>query len=101
MHTEMLIKNALHANVSIVLGIYLSLYLSILCMTYIYLSIYLVINKIDRLILELKIPPIDAYYKLMHTIEEINTIISNNTPPLSKVSIYLCIYTINLIVLHY
>ncbi len=36
-------------------------------------SICLVINKIDRLILELKIPPQDAYYKLLHTIEEVNS----------------------------
>jgi U5 small nuclear ribonucleoprotein component len=35
----------------------------------------LVINKVDRLILELKLPPADAYYKLRHTIEEVNTII--------------------------
>lgn len=34
------------------------------------------INKIDRLILELKLPPQDAYYKLTHTIEEVNGIIS-------------------------
>jgi U5 small nuclear ribonucleoprotein component len=34
----------------------------------------LVINKVDRLIVELKIPPADAYHKLRHTIEEINTL---------------------------
>lgn len=43
------------------------------------LSICLVINKMDRLILELKLPPQDAYYKLMHTLEEVNTIIASNT----------------------
>lgn len=32
-------------------------------------------NKIDRLILELRIKPADAYYKIKHTIEEINTFI--------------------------
>lgn len=37
--------------------------------------ICLVINKMDRLILELKLPPADAYYKLMHTIEEANKLI--------------------------
>ena len=26
----------------------------------------------DRLIIELKLPPADAYHKLMHTIEEVN-----------------------------
>jgi U5 small nuclear ribonucleoprotein component len=39
--------------------------------------IVLVLNKMDRLILELKIPPQDAYYKLRHTIEEVNTIIAS------------------------
>jgi len=39
------------------------------------LPITLVINKLDRLILELKLPPADAYYKLMHTIEEVNGVI--------------------------
>lgn len=38
----------------------------------------LVINKMDRLILELKLPPQDAYYKLLHTIEEANKIIVEN-----------------------
>ena len=38
-------------------------------------KITLVVNKIDRLILELRIPPADAYYKIKHTIEEINTFI--------------------------
>ena len=32
----------------------------------------LVINKIDRLVLELKLPPSDAYHKLRHTIEEVS-----------------------------
>lgn len=39
------------------------------------LAMTLVINKVDRLILELKLPPADAYYKLRHTIEEVNTVI--------------------------
>ncbi len=30
------------------------------------------INKIDRLILELKLPPVDAYFKLRHIVDEIN-----------------------------
>jgi len=33
------------------------------------------INKLDRLILELKLPPQDAYYKLKHTLDEINVVI--------------------------
>ncbi|KAG0053013.1 U5 small nuclear ribonucleoprotein component [Gryganskiella cystojenkinii] len=39
-------------------------------------ALTLVVNKVDRLILELKLPPTDAYFKLKHTIEEVNTIIS-------------------------
>jgi U5 small nuclear ribonucleoprotein component len=39
------------------------------------LPITLVVNKIDRLILELRLPPTDAFYKVKHTIEEINTYI--------------------------
>lgn len=35
-------------------------------------AITVCINKIDRLILELKLPPNDAYYKLRHIIEEVN-----------------------------
>mmetsp|Transcript_12364 Transcript_12364/g.20711 ORF Transcript_12364/g.20711 Transcript_12364/m.20711 type:complete len:1009 (-) Transcript_12364:109-3135(-) len=51
--TERLVKHALQAN----------------------LPICIVINKMDRLILELKLPPQDAYYKIMHTLEEVNNII--------------------------
>ncbi|AEO70501.1 uncharacterized protein THITE_2122032 [Thermothielavioides terrestris NRRL 8126] len=40
----------------------------------------LVVNKMDRLILELKLPPNDAYYKLKHVIEEVNTVIENTIP---------------------
>ncbi|CAH0481776.1 unnamed protein product [Peronospora belbahrii] len=58
MNTERLVKAALRANVTIVL----------------------VVNKVDRLIIELKLPPADAYFKLLHTIEEINAIIDVNTP---------------------
>ena len=39
------------------------------------LAITLCINKIDRLILELKLPPQDAYYKLRHIVDEINGLI--------------------------
>merc|ERR1719385_591417 len=40
------------------------------------LAITVCINKIDRLILELKLPPQDAYYKLRHIVEEINALMS-------------------------
>jgi U5 small nuclear ribonucleoprotein component len=55
LHTEKLIEAAIRENVDI-----------ILC-----------INKIDRLPLELKIPPIDAYYKLRHIIDEVNRVIES------------------------
>ena len=38
-------------------------------------KVTLVVNKIDRLILELRIKPADAFYKIKHTIEEVNTFI--------------------------
>jgi U5 small nuclear ribonucleoprotein component len=44
------------------------------------LPIVLVINKMDRLILELKLPPQDAYFKLKHVVEEVNTVIENTIP---------------------
>jgi len=40
------------------------------------LAICVVINKVDRLILELKLPPAEAYYKLRHTLDEVNMILS-------------------------
>ncbi|KAL2271245.1 hypothetical protein VTJ83DRAFT_616 [Remersonia thermophila] len=40
----------------------------------------LIVNKMDRLILELKLPPNDAYYKLRHVIEEVNTVIEKTLP---------------------
>lgn len=44
----------------------------------------LVLNKVDRLILELKLPPTDAYFKLKHTIEEVNTVIDSAVPGRSE-----------------
>jgi len=41
------------------------------------IAITLCISKLDRLILELKIPPQDAYYKLQHIIGEVNSAISD------------------------
>jgi len=40
------------------------------------LAITICVNKIDRLILELKLPPQDAYYKLRHIVEEVNGLLS-------------------------
>jgi U5 small nuclear ribonucleoprotein component len=44
------------------------------------LPLTLVINKVDRLIMELKLPPNDAYFKLKHVVEEVNTVIENTLP---------------------
>lgn len=44
------------------------------------LPLTLVVNKMDRLILELKLPPTDAYFKVKHVIEEVNTVIENTMP---------------------
>jgi len=40
-----------------------------------HLRIVVVLNKIDRLVLELKLPPTDAYYKIKHTLDDINVVI--------------------------
>lgn len=40
------------------------------------LAVTICINKIDRLILELKLPPADAYYKLKHIVDEVNGLLS-------------------------
>ena len=39
------------------------------------LPVVVFVNKIDRLILELKLPPADAYHKIRHVLEEINAVI--------------------------
>jgi U5 small nuclear ribonucleoprotein component len=41
------------------------------------LPIVVMINKLDRLVLELKLPPADAYFKIKHTIDELNLIIKS------------------------
>ena len=44
------------------------------------LPLTLIVNKMDRLILELKLPPMDAYFKLKHVIEEVNAVIEETLP---------------------
>ncbi|KAF2682761.1 116 kda u5 small nuclear ribonucleoprotein-like protein component [Lentithecium fluviatile CBS 122367] len=44
------------------------------------LPLTLVVNKMDRLILELKLPPRDAYFKIKHVIEQVNTVIEETIP---------------------
>ncbi|KAE8200390.1 hypothetical protein A4X06_0g1549 [Tilletia controversa] len=41
------------------------------------LPIVLVVNKVDRLILELRLPPVEAYFKIKHTIEQVNALIAS------------------------
>lgn len=43
------------------------------------LNVVVVMNKIDRLIVEMKIPPEDAYLKIKHTLEEINGLFAKYT----------------------
>jgi U5 small nuclear ribonucleoprotein component len=49
-----------------------------------HIPICLLINKVDRLILELKLPPAEAYYKLRHTIDEVNMILETFYPDGSR-----------------
>ncbi|KAK0544730.1 hypothetical protein OC861_001636, partial [Tilletia horrida] len=44
------------------------------------LPIVLLLNKLDRLILELRLPPAEAYFKIRHSIEEVNTAIAALDP---------------------
>lgn len=39
------------------------------------LEIIVVLNKMDKLVLELKLPVNDAYHKIKHTLDEINLVI--------------------------
>jgi 116 kDa U5 small nuclear ribonucleoprotein component len=39
-----------------------------------------VLNKVDRLILELRLPPADAYLKIKHTIDQVNRFIKESSP---------------------
>merc|ERR1719507_1315382 len=59
------------------------------------LAITICINKEDRLMLELKLPPQDAYYKLRHIVEECNGLLSLHSdsdthPQLSPVEGNVC-----------
>ena len=38
----------------------------------------LCVNKMDRLPLELKLPPQDAYFKIRQVIEEVNALLASN-----------------------
>lgn len=44
------------------------------------LPLILVVNKIDRLILELKLPPNEAFYKIRYCIDQVNNFINKVSP---------------------
>ncbi|CAF4414494.1 unnamed protein product [Rotaria sp. Silwood2] len=50
------------------------------------LAITLCINKIDRLVLELKLPPQDAYFKIKHIVDEVNGLIKTYSEDESNAS---------------
>jgi len=41
------------------------------------MEIIVVLNKLDRLVLELRLPLIDAYHKIKYTLDEINFIVQS------------------------
>jgi U5 small nuclear ribonucleoprotein component len=45
-----------------------------------HLPVILVLNKLDRLAVELKMPPGDAYYKLKHTLDQVNATLASADP---------------------
>lgn len=67
MNTERLIKHALQER----------------------LPILLCINKIDRLVLELKLPPSEAYYNIKNVIDTVNSLIATYSEGVGKeISLY-------------
>mmetsp|Transcript_3279 Transcript_3279/g.11891 ORF Transcript_3279/g.11891 Transcript_3279/m.11891 type:complete len:991 (-) Transcript_3279:75-3047(-) len=53
------------------------------------LALCVILSKMDRLITELKLPPVDAYFKIRHTLEELNGLVDGayggNGPELDPV----------------
>ena len=54
------------------------------------LPFVVVLNKLDRLVLELKLPPSDAYYKIKHTLDDLNSVIQRLLPIHRGRQPYLC-----------
>uniref|UniRef100_A0A6G1S444 U5 small nuclear ribonucleoprotein component n=2 Tax=Aceria tosichella TaxID=561515 RepID=A0A6G1S444_9ACAR len=54
------------------------------------MSVTLCINKIDRLILELRLPPSDAYHKLKRIVDEVNLIIDDEDKLVSPLKGNVC-----------
>lgn len=62
------------------------------------LNVVVVVNKIDRLIIEMKIPPEDAYLKIKHTLEEINGLFSKNAAQIGVTNKYVISPVLNNVV---
>ena len=73
--TEEIIKHLVQERIAVQILISSQIY---------YLQITVVINKIDRLALEMRLPPADAYLKIRHTLEEVNGIIAAHSAHLSE-----------------
>ncbi len=52
------------------------------------IAITLCISKMDRLILELKIPPLDAFYKIQHLISEVNACVADAASTMGRMKHY-------------
>jgi len=77
---SMRLADAVVLVVDVVEGVQVQTELAIKHAVLVDLPIVLLINKMDRLILELKLPPNDAYFKLKHVVEEVNTKIEETIP---------------------
>ncbi len=42
-------------------------------------KVVVVLNKLDRLVIELKLPLMDAYYKLKYTLDELNMVVATHS----------------------
>jgi U5 small nuclear ribonucleoprotein component len=62
------------------------------------LDVVVIVNKIDRLIVEMKIPPEDAYLKLKHTLEEVNSLFVEASNELGITNRYLISPVLNNVV---
>lgn len=81
LQTERMLKHAIHVSYYLVKTKTFN-YLAMKELSYSFvfcaqekMGLTLCINKIDRLILELKLPPLDAYFKLRHILEELNSLL--------------------------
>ena len=77
MNTERLLKHAVQERIAFTLCINkVNIQHPI---SYIHSRSFLSLLKVDRLLLELKLPPTDAYFKLKHIIDEVNSLLRYRT----------------------